>query len=241
MPMVILKKQPTIFICEANHDPSHPLTEYLTAKHINVRWIPETSQAIDQIVTHVPDLVLLDAQLPVAGGYEVCSAVRPFFNGPLLIQGRECDEAAQLLAFERGADDYILLPVSPVLLTARISAHLKRGHGVGDAVSDRQIQVGELVIDARRREVLLAGRPVDLTTVQFELLWYLAKRSGRVVPREELYSALYRAEYNGFDRSVDVYISRIRQQLGDNADNPNYLKTVRGVGYILVGHQGSLC
>ena len=89
------------------------------------------------------------------------------------------------------------------------------------------------------RAVSLSGQPIDLTTMVFKLLSYLVKRSGRVVPREELYEVLYKEKYNGFDRSVDVYVSRIRQQLGDDAENPSYLKTIRGVGYLLVGHGGN--
>jgi DNA-binding response OmpR family regulator len=84
-----------------------------------------------------------------------------------------------------------------------------------------------------------AGKPIDLTTMQFELLWYLVKRSGRVVSRDERYEALYNEKYNGFDRRVDVYISRIRQQLKDDVDNPSFLKTIRGVGYLFVGHDGN--
>jgi DNA-binding response OmpR family regulator len=99
--------------------------------------------------------------------------------------------------------------------------------------------VGQLMVDASLRTVSLAGKPIDLTTMQFELLWHLAKRSGRVVSRDELYDALYNEKYNGFDRSVDVYISRIRQQLMDDVDNPSFLKTIRGVGYLFVGHDGN--
>jgi hypothetical protein len=126
-----------------------------------------------------------------------------------LFLGSDHNEVAQLLAFERGADDYILTPISPALLAARIGAHLKRSQRAGGN-ADNQIRVGDLVVDAACREVFLAGQPIDLTTIQFELLWYLARRSGRVVSREELFEALYQVKYNGYDRSVDVYISRIR-------------------------------
>ncbi|GAB6908119.1 Transcriptional regulator [Desulfosarcina cetonica] len=234
--MVQADKRPSIFICEPNYGPAHPLVVYLTAKSFDVHCIPESGQAVDAIVIQMPDLVLLDANLPMAGGYEVCSMVRPHYGGPIIFQSQARDEAAQLLAFERGADDCITTPISPALLAARIHAHLRRGRGMAN---DRQIRVGRLVVDAALRAVSLDGQPIDLTTMQFELLWYLAKRSGRVVPREELYEALYNQVYNGFDRSVDVYISRIRHQLGDDADNPHYLKTVRGVGYLFVGHDGN--
>ena len=228
--MVVLKKRPTIFICEPEDRPANPLVEYLAIKGFYIHCITESSQAIDQIITRVPEIVLLDADLPSAGGYEVCSAVRVYYSGPILFQGQAHDEAAQLLAFERGADDYIFTPVSPTLMAARICAHLRRSHGLNDKMDARRIRAGKLVLDAARREVFLAGAPVDLTTVQFNLLWYLAKRSGRVVPRQELYEALFQQKYNGFDRSVDVYISRIRNQLGDDPESPSYLKNRSGSG-----------
>lgn len=237
MPTVVEKRRPSLFICEPDHATTHPLAEFMSARGFTVDCIPESGQAIDRIITRVPDVVVLAADLPTAGGYEVCSAVRAYYNGLILILGRDRDETAQLLAFELGADDYIFVPASPALLAARIGAHLKRRYGSAVKDANHRIRVGELVVDARRREVFLAGQPIDLTTIQFELLWYLAKRSGRVVSREEIYEALYQQKYNGFDRSVDVYISRIRQQLRDSAENPNYLKTVRGVGYLFVGCQ----
>ncbi len=234
----MLKKRPTIFICEANLRAIPVLADYLAAKSFAVHCLDDSSKAVDEIITRVPDVVLLDVDLPMAGGYDVCGMVRPYYNGHILLTGKDGDDASQLLAFERGADDFVQMPVSPALLTARIGAHLKRSRGYPGNGNSRQIRVGELVVDASLRTVSLEGRPIDLTTMQFELLWYLAKRSGRVVSRDELYEALYNEKYNGFDRSVDVYISRIRHQLNDDVDNPNYLKTIRGVGYLFVGHNG---
>ncbi|MGD9246885.1 MAG: response regulator transcription factor [Desulfobacteraceae bacterium] len=238
--MVTTKKSSTIFICVAQKKAAKPLSDYLTAKDFTVQCIQGSSQAVNQIITRAPDVVVLDVDLPMDGGYEVCSAVRSSFNGQILLMGSDRNEASQLLAFERGADDYILTPISPALLAARIGAHLKRSKGAGGNGNNR-IRVGDLVVDAGCREVFLAGKSIDLTTIQFELLWYLAKRSGRVVSREELFEALYDEKYNRCDRSVDVYISRIRNQLGENADKPSYLKTVRGVGYLFVGHSELKC
>ena len=237
----MLKKRPTIFISQANLEAIPVLADYLSAKEFDVHCLRDSSKAIEEIITRAPDVVLLDADLPVAGGYDVCSMVRPYYNGQILFTGKDGDDASQLLAFERGADDYVKMPVSPALLTARISAHLKRSRGLPGNGNSRQIRVGELVVDASLRTVSLNGKSIDLTTMQFELLWYLAKRSGRVVSRDELYEALYNEKYNGFDRSVDVYISRIRQQLKDDVENPSFVKTIRGVGYLFVGHDGRQC
>lgn len=235
----MLKKRPTVFLCEANLEAIPALADYLSAKEFFVHCLADSKKAIDEIITRAPDVVLLDADLPMAGGYDVCSMVRPYYNGHILFTGKDGDDASQLLAFERGADDYVQMPVSPALLTARISAHLKYSRGSAGNGNSRQIRVGDLVVDASLRTVSMGGKPIDLTTMQFELLWYLAKRSGRVVSRDELYEALYNEKYNGFDRSVDVYISRIRQQLNDDVDNPSFVKTIRGVGYLFVGRDGS--
>lgn len=238
MSMVAIKKNPIIFLCEAGCSSADALVEFLTDKDFDVQCIPESGLAVDQIIIRVPDIVILDVHLPPAGGYEVCKEVRLYYGGPILFQGREQDEGAQLLAYERGADDYIVTPVSPALMAAKISVHLRRSRGPDHRANGRRIRAGKLIVDASRREVSLAGEPVDLTTIQFDLLWYLARRSGRVVSREELYEALFKQKYNGFDRSVDVYISRIRNQLGDDPENPSFLKTVRGVGYLFVGQAG---
>lgn len=230
MPSVDFQSRPTVLLCQPDHDSAHALVEYLEAKGFAAGFVSESDRAVDQIITRVPDVVLLDSRILPAGGYDVCREVRPYYTGFILFQGWEQDEAAQLLAFERGADDYIAMPASPALLSARIRAHLSRGRA-----SHHQVRIGQLVVDASRREVVLADQPLDLTTLQFDLLWYLAKRSGRVVSRQELYEALFHEKYNGFERSVDLYISRIRNQLGDDPENPSYLKTVRGVGYLFVG------
>ncbi len=229
-----LKKRQTIFLCDAHQGTASTLIDCLNAKGFVVYVIANISEAADQIITAAPDVLLIGVHPPEMDVFEVCSTIRPLYNGLILFLGQNGDEAAQLLAFERGADDYIIRPASASLLAARIRAHLNRLNGsLGQTI--RQIRVGDLTVDATRREVFLANRPIELTSIQFELLWYLLERRGRVVSREELYEAMYQSKYNGFDRSVDVYVSRIRQQLGDNADNPTYLKTVRGVGYLFVG------
>ncbi len=233
--MESLNLRPTVLLCEPGQDNTDQLNGYLINRGFEVRLVTHCDAAMDAIITSVPDVVVLDVGLPDAGGYEVCRKVRPYYRGLIIIKGHDREETAQLLAFDRGADDYVVTPVSPALLSARINAHLRREGGMIGDTSALQIRCGELMIDATCREVQLGAKSVELTTLQFELLWYLAKRSGRVVPREELYKSVYQTEYNGFDRSVDIQISRIRRHLGECPDTPTYLKTVRGVGYIFIG------
>lgn len=234
IPAHVSEKQPLVYICEP--EPTGALIECLTVKGFKVRSILLSSLAIDEIISNPPDVVLLDVHFPEDGGYEVCKRIRPHYDGLIFILGCNRDETAQLLAFEQGADDYVLCPASPLLLTAKIVAHLKRSYGHNGNSRQRKIQVGSLEVNMARREVSLSGQPIDMTTMQFELLRYLAERSGHVVARKELYEALHKEQFNEYDRSVDVYISRIRYLLGDNVDNPRYIKTIRGIGYQFVGY-----
>jgi DNA-binding response OmpR family regulator len=230
IPLVDVQCRPTALLCQSEQGTMHSLVEYLGVKGFAADVVSQSDRVVDQTISRAPDVVLLDSRILPSGGYDVCREIRPRYNGPILFLGWEQGEAAQLLALERGADEYITMPVSPKLLAAIINAHLSRGR-----TSYHQVRAGQLMVDASRREVVLDGQPIDLTTVQFDLLWYLAKHSGRVVSRKELYEALFHENYNGFDRSVDVYISRIRNQLRDDPERPGYLKTVRGVGYLFVG------
>ena len=229
-----MKPMHTICLCDADRDAAHPLAESLETKGFTLRHVTNGEQAVKAIIRDVPDFVLIEPQLPNTGGFEVCRAVRSRHRGPIVFWSSKKDEAGQLLAFELGADDFSFKPMSPQLLTARIQAHLNRGRRRGGALDGNRVQLGDLVMDAGRREVFLASRPIVLTSTQFKLLRYLVKRSGRVVTRQELYRMLFQSEYRGYDRSVDVYVSRLRNLLGDDAEHPQYLKTIRGVGYLFV-------
>lgn len=186
--------------------------------------------AAGRILAERPELVILDVMLPGIDGYEVCRRVRPAYSGPILMMTALDDDIDQVLGLELGADDYVVKPVRPRVLIARIRALLRRG---SPSTADRRVVIsGSIRIDAARREVLRDGEPVSLTTTEFDLLWLLASRAGDVVDRDEIYRAVYGTDYDGLDRSADVYISRLRSKLGDDPKQPQLLKTVRGVGYL---------
>ena len=190
------------------------------------------------ILDQNPDLVLLDIMLPGMDGFELCRQVRPHYRGPILMLTARADDLDQILGLELGADDYVTKPVKPRVLLARIRALLRRSRPADpESPKASRVSLGELCVDASRREVTLADRRVELTTVEFDLLWYLIERAGQVVSRQELYQAIYHYDYDGLDRSIDVYISRLRQKLGDDPAAAYYLKTVRGVGYLLAGEK----
>ena len=159
--------------------------------------------------------------------------MRPKYNGPILFLTARDDELDEILGLEMGGDDYVTKPVRPQLLLARVRALLRRA--VKRPTVSKRVVVGDLMVDANRREVRLGERVVELTTYEFDLLYYLANRASEVVSRQDIYQALFNYDYDGIDRSVDVYISRLRQKLGGDNSTSVSIKTVRGVGYLLSG------
>lgn len=178
-----------------------------------------------------PGIVLIEKSLPKTDGIHLCREIRASYDGILVVLTEEPNELDELTAFENGADDYVKKSVHGQILLARINRLMKRAHP-WNMEKWKPIANGSLVVDPTRREVYVDQHRVQLTSIQFDLLWHLANNCGRVVTREDLNRLLYNRAYNGFDRSIDVYISRIRQKIGDDPTRPVYLKTVRGVGYL---------
>lgn len=187
-------------------------------------------------VLHPPqgtDLALLDLAASTQDAMTAIMRLREDYQGPLAVLDEHSNERRHILALEIGADDYLQKPVSSTMLSARIEALLRR-YQFADVEPHAVINLGDLAIDAARREVTYAGRIIPLTTVEFKLLWHLANHAGSIVSRNDIHLALYNREYNGIDRSVDMYISRVRKKLNDNPSSPKLLKTIRGDGYLLV-------
>jgi DNA-binding response OmpR family regulator len=225
----------TIFLVEDDVELAKLTKERLEREGYNVLHEVDGAKACPQILQADPDCVILDVMLPGLDGFEVCRNIRPAYKGPILILTARDGDLDQILGLELGADDFVIKPVRPRVLLARIRALMRRADKVHEKRHGEPISVGELAIDPGRREARLAGVPVELTTVEFDLLCYLASNAGKVVSRNDIHLALYQTEYDGLDRSVDVYVSRLRGKLGDSTAKPRFLKTVRGTGYIFVG------
>lgn len=226
---------PSILVVEDDFELASLITDCLRKEGFATDHAADGKTACTHIVDKRPDLVVLDIMLPELDGFSVCKKVRPDYTGPILILTARDDDLDQILGFELGADDFVIKPVRPRVLLARIRALLRRAAGPPDDSVAGEVTAGELTVNATRREVLLHSEPVHLTTIEFDLLWYLVNHAGQVVTRNAIHQALYNSAYDGLDRSIDVYISRIRQKLGDDPGNPRFLKTVRGAGYLFTG------
>lgn len=180
-----------------------------------------------------PDLVVLDLMLPGLDGFAVCRALRPWYKLPILMLTAKQNDIDQVLGLELGADDYVIKPVEPRVLLARIHALLRRSQPA-TTLDTHALEFGKLQLSQSAREAYFDGALVELTSYEFDLLWMLAKHAGQTVRREAIHKQIIGREYDGLDRTVDVRVSHLRRKLGDNADTPFRIKTVWGKGYLFV-------
>jgi two-component system KDP operon response regulator KdpE len=184
---------------------------------------------LQQAVDERPDLVVLDLGLPDLDGAELLRMLRAVSTVPVIVATARDDDGSVVQALDAGADDYVLKPFSSEQLEARIRAVLRRVAGATDAAL-APLTVGELTVDRRGRQVTYAGRPVELSPKEFDLLAYLAARPGAVVSKRELLGEVWQLPYGGSDKTVDVHLSWLRRKLGESGAEPRLLQTVRGVG-----------
>lgn len=193
--------------------------------------------ALQAIGEHRPRLVVLDLMLPEMDGLALLRIVREDSDVPVLMLSARGSAADRVLGINEGADDYLAKPFSPAELVARVKSILRRtGQGSRPAPRDHgQLMFLDLAIDLDRHEVARAGQTVPLTAAEFRLLTALVRAEGRVLSRDLLLDALYGATTtDALDRTIDVHIGRLREKLGDAAEQPRYVATVRGAGYRVV-------
>ncbi|TVT80429.1 response regulator [Pseudomonas sp. H3(2019)] len=210
--------------------------EYLESHGLRVTLEGNGALAAARIIAEQPDLVILDLMLPGEDGLTICRKVRDHYDGPILMLTARTDDMDQIQGLDMGADDYVCKPVRPRLLLARVQALLRRSEAPEPAAAEklRRLQFGPLVVDNALREAWLQGTGIELTSAEFDLLWLLVANAGRILSREEIFTALRGIGYDGQDRSIDVRISRIRPKIGDDPDHPRLIKTIRSKGYLFV-------
>jgi two-component system alkaline phosphatase synthesis response regulator PhoP len=193
------------------------------------RTAHDAEQCMDIVRSEKPDLIILDVMLPSASGFDVCRALRRQSDVPIIMLTARAEETDRIVGLELGADDYITKPFSTRELMARVKAVLRRN--VSQEPPAEVVEVGNLVIDPQRYEILVNGVRVDFSPKEFELLRFLATHPGQVFTRQALLDRVWGTDAYVEDRTVDVHIRWLREKIEANPSHPERLLTVRGVGY----------
>jgi DNA-binding response OmpR family regulator len=211
------------------------LASYFAPNGVTLLHAPDGAKGLAALERDVFDAVLLDVMMPGMDGLEVCRRIRQTRQVPVIMLTARGDEADRVVGLELGADDYVPKPFSPRELLARLRAVLRRSQ---PSAIEAEIVVGRVAIEVGARRVRVAGEPAELTGLEFDILLALARRPGRVVPRDTLMAEAGRNDVTVNDRTVDVHVSHLRKKLGDDPKAPRLIKTVRGVGYVMAATDG---
>ena len=213
------------------------LTDYLGKMGFEVMSATLPSQGLEKLERETPDLVILDVMLPEMDGFEVCRTIRQSSTIPVIMLTARGEVMDRVVGLEIGADDYLPKPFEPRELVARIQSILRRVQAKRNSGLKK---IGSLIIDFHKLEVTVDEKPVGLTSSEFECLALLVKNSGKVLNRDQIIEQLRGIEWDAFNRSVDITMSRLRQKLGDDPKNPRFIKTIWGTGYLFIGGENEV-
>jgi len=223
----------SILLVEDDVRLSELVSHYLESNDFRVTTAAHGDQVVDHVQREAPDLVILDLGLPGQDGFSICRQLRPSYANPILILTARDNDIDHVLGLELGADDYVIKPVEPRVLLARINALLRRSRAQPH-LEHTGLRFGRLLINRVSRAVTLNNQSVALSSAEFDLLAYLAEHAGEIQSRAALFQHLYGRQYDGADRILDVRVSHLRKKLGDDADSSERIKTIWGQGYLFV-------
>jgi DNA-binding response OmpR family regulator len=223
----------TILLVDDEPELIDVLEHYLCDEGFAVARACDGPSALEAFARHVPDLVVLDINLPGYPGTEVMRQMRALRNVPVIMLTARLAEVDRVVGLELGADDYVGKPFSPREVVARVKSVLRRGERAEASVPSRETRVGAIAIDATGHDVSVDGRPVMLTPTQFKILDVLAAHLGQTLTRNQLLQCV-NADGDVFDRTLDRHIANLRARVEADPANPRYILTVFGVGYKMV-------
>jgi DNA-binding response OmpR family regulator len=209
------------------------LTEYLDQFGFTVKTVTHPDDGLRALHADSPDIVVLDVMMPGMDGFAVCRKVRETSHVPIVMLTARGGVMDRIVGLELGADDYLPKPFEPRELVARLQAVLRRGVARKEAAAT--VRVGALEVNWDAHTARLDGRPLDLTTAEFTLLGLFIRNRRSALTRDRILEATRGLDWETFDRSIDVLVSRLRQKLGDDPRHPTFIKTVRGLGYRFIG------
>ncbi len=251
----------SIILVEDDQKLSSLIEKYLQQQGFEVEVIGDGELATTAILSQQPDIVILDLMLPGKDGLTICREIRAQFNGSILFLTASEDDMDHVAGVELGADDFIVKPIQPRVLLARLRMSLRRGANVTSntlsskglssstlssntlssqsdspvaVAASKDLNFGQLAIYLSKRQVVLNSEKIALTTSEFDLLALLASHAEEILSRDFIYKTLRGIEYDGMDRTIDTKVANLRKKLGDNASMSTRIITVRGQGYLFV-------
>lgn len=233
------EKKRTIMLVEDDVKLADATKEYLERYNFNVSIEYRGDVAVDRILNEKPDFVILDYMLPNKDGKSIVREVRSQFNNPIVIVTAHEDELDEIISLEIGVDDYLVKPIKPRNLLARITNLLNRYERIAFEATQESNAAkipaqSSLQIDVQRRVAIVDDKVINLTSCEFDLLSYFFANQGVILTREEIYKQMHGIDWDGTDRSIDLRVSRLRNKLEDSGKSPRFIKSVRGTGYMLV-------
>jgi two-component system response regulator MtrA len=216
---------PLVMVVDDDQDLAEMLSIVLNGAGMEVDLVGRGDQVLDVFASNPPDLVLLDVMLPGIDGIEVCKLIRENSMVPIVMLTAKGDTHDVVLGLEAGADDYMVKPFKPQELIARVNTRLRRITKVGT------LRIGDIVIDQMEHTISRNEKQIPLTRLEFDLLVALAKEPGRVFTREALLNEVWGYQHAADTRLVNVHVQRLRGKIENDAENPELVQTVRGVGY----------
>ena len=212
------------------------LSEYLRSEGFDVEVAHEGMSAIEKLRTAPIDITILDVMMPAMNGLDVLRELRRFSTAPVLMLTARGEDIDRIVGLELGADDYVAKPCNPREIVARIRAILRRVQGASAAlaIADGLVVVDDVEIRGDERAVYQVGRPLELTSTEFDVLDVLVRNAGRVIEKAEVSNLALKRKLGPYDRSIDMHISRLRRKLGNLPSGGERIKTVRGMGYLYV-------
>lgn len=223
----------TVLVVDDEANIRELVSQYLRREGFDVTEAASGEDALASMARTMPDLVILDVRLPGIDGFETLRSIRRTSDVYVLMLTARSEEADTLIGLEVGADDYVTKPFSPREVVARVRTLLRRRDSGGSP--DERLLFDGLTVDLARHEVVTSEGPATLTALEFDLLTALTSSPGRVFTRRQLIERVWGWDFYGDERIVDVHVRKLRQAIGDAADSPRFIATVRGVGYKFVG------
>ena len=229
-----MRDRPRILFVEDEQSISAPFSKALEREGFEPHVAATAARALELQERLEPDLILLDLHLPDGDGRDVCRVLRAERDVPVIMVTARGTETDRVVGLEIGADDYVVKPFSGAEVVARIRAVLRRTGRAGSApaAAPREpLRFGDLAVDLAARTAVLDGTALELSRKEFDLLAELVRNAGRVVTREDLMDRVWDENWFGSTKTLDVHVSSLRRKLGDDANEPRYLHTIRGVGF----------